>query len=94
MDVSQDVIVREEDCGTDEGAFIYKEDSDAIGQDFAERVEGRGPLENITKPGTRKVLAKAGEVITKIQAKEIIESGIDKVNIRNAVNCKTGIWNM
>jgi DNA-directed RNA polymerase subunit beta' len=90
VDVSQDIIVREEDCGDTEGAYLYRADSDAIGQDFADRVEGRVPAEDIKKPGSRKVLAKAGELITKTQAKEIsAEKDIDKVKLRTAITCKT-----
>jgi len=87
VDVSQDVIVRSEDCGDTEGAYLYKEDSDAIGQEFSERIQGRVPVEDIKKPGTRKVLAHAGELITKEQSLEIVAEEIDKVKLRTAITC-------
>lgn len=90
VDVSQDVIVREEDCGDTEGAYLHREDSDAIGQDFASRVEGRVPSEDIKKSGSKKVLAKGGEIITKEQARMISDdSGILKVKLRTAITCQS-----
>jgi len=90
VDVSQDIIVREEDCGDTEGAYLYRADSEAIGQDFAERVEGRVPTEDIKKPGSRKILARAGELITKEQARTIAdEKDIDRVTLRTVITCKT-----
>ncbi|QQS61854.1 MAG: DNA-directed RNA polymerase subunit beta' [Candidatus Moraniibacteriota bacterium] len=87
VDVSQDVIVREEDCGDTEGAYIHREDSDGIGQDFASRVEGRVLVEDIKKPGTKKVIAKCGELINKEQARTIADEGIEKVKLRTAITC-------
>ncbi|QQS16260.1 MAG: DNA-directed RNA polymerase subunit beta' [Candidatus Moraniibacteriota bacterium] len=88
VDVSQDVIVREADCGDTEGATLYREDSDSVGVSFASRVEGRVSLEQI-KTETGKILVKKGELITKMQAQEIERREIPKVHIRSVVTCRT-----
>ncbi len=89
VDVAQDVIVTEADCGDRSGGFVYREDSDRIGIAFASRVEGRTALGQIVHPTTGKVLAKSSDLITKKQAQAIDQSGIDKVKIRTATACKT-----
>jgi len=89
VDVAQDVVVREEDCGEKEGTFIYREDSEKIGQSFAARVEGRVLTEDVKDPKTGKILAKKGEMVSVEQSKEIEKAGIEKVRIRSLVTCKT-----
>ena len=88
VDVSQDVIVREADCGDTEGATLYREDSDGVGVSFASRVEGRVSLDQI-KTEAGKILVKKGELITKMQAQEIERCDIPKVHIRSVVTCRT-----
>jgi DNA-directed RNA polymerase subunit beta' len=89
VDVSQDIIVREEDCGDTEGTYLYRADSDSIGQDFSSRVFGRVLAERIMDSKAKKVIAKKGDLVTKEQAIEIENSGIDKVKIRSVVSCKS-----
>lgn len=89
VDVSQDIIVREEDCGDTEGAFIYKEDSDRIGQSFAVRVEGRTVVEDVVDPATKKVLVKKGTLATKEDGLAVEKAGVKEVKIRNVVTCKS-----
>ncbi|MDH4330262.1 MAG: DNA-directed RNA polymerase subunit beta' [Candidatus Moranbacteria bacterium] len=89
VDVSQDIIVREEDCGDTEGAYLYRADSDSIGQDFSTRVAGRVLLERVVDPETNKVVVKKGELVTKEQAIEIERLKIDKIKIRSVVSCKS-----
>lgn len=89
VDVSQDIIVREEDCGDTEGSFLYREDSESIGMSFAGRVRGRIALETIKHPETGEVLVKKGELISKPKAAEIEKAGIQKVKIRSLVSCKS-----
>lgn len=88
VDVSQDVIVREADCGDTEGGFLYREDSDKIGISFASRVEGRVSLEQI-KTEDGKILVKKHALIAKKEAQEIERLGIEKVHIRSVVTCRT-----
>ncbi len=89
VDVAQDVVVREADCGDKEGAYIYREDSSAAGVAFADRVTGRVLAEDVTDPKGKKVLAKKGDLVSKAQAEEIDKKGLDKVRIRSVVACKT-----
>ncbi len=89
VDVAQDVIVTEENCGDRVGGFVYREDSDRIGLDFASRVVGRTALGVVKHPKTGKVLAESSDLIDKKQAAAIDKSGIDKVKIRTATACKT-----
>ncbi|MFA6184028.1 MAG: DNA-directed RNA polymerase subunit beta' [Parcubacteria group bacterium] len=91
VDVSQDIVVREEDCGDSEGTYLYKEDSDRIGQSFADRVVGRVLLEDVLDPKTKKKLASKGELATREQAKEIEKANIAKIKIRSIVACKTRV---
>jgi len=89
VDVSQDVIVTDEDCKDKEGSYIYKEDSDRIGQSFAVRVAGRYLVEDVIDPKTKKVLAKVGEMVSKDQGEAIEKANVEKVKIRTLVTCKT-----
>jgi DNA-directed RNA polymerase subunit beta' len=89
VDVSQDVIVREEDCKEKKGAYLYRADSDVIGQSFAFRVEGRVTVEEIVDPKSKKLIVEKGEMISKEQAQKIEKIGIPKVKIRSAITCKT-----
>jgi len=89
VDVSQDVIVREKDCKDKSGAFMYKEDSDRIGQSFASRIIGRVLLEDVADPKTGEVLAEKGQLINKEQGEQIEKAGVAKIKVRSVVTCKT-----
>ncbi|HEX8974294.1 MAG TPA: DNA-directed RNA polymerase subunit beta' [Patescibacteria group bacterium] len=89
VDVAQDIIIREEDCGDTEGGYIYRSDSDRIGQSFANRVEGRTMAEDVKDPETKKVIIKAGTLATKADAQAVDKAKIEKVKIRNVVTCKS-----
>ena len=89
VDVAQDVIVTEENCGDRTGGYVYREDSDRIGLNFASRVVGRTAAGVIKHPKTGKVLAESSDLIDKKQAEAIDKSGIEKVKIRTATACKT-----
>jgi len=89
VDVSQDIIVRERDCKDKNGAFIYREDSDRIGQNFINRVVGRVLVENITDPKTGEIVVEKGKLVGKEDGEKIEKLGVDKVKIRSVVTCKT-----
>ncbi len=89
VDVSQDIIVREEDCKDKEGSYLFRADSDRIGLSFAPRLEGRYAAENIADPKTGEVIVKKNNLIGKEEAKQIDETKIDKIKIRSVVTCKT-----
>ena len=90
VDVSQDIIVREEDCQDTEGTYLYREDSDAIGQNYGSRIEGRVTVEAIKDPVTKEVLVKKGVLINREQGKVVeANKAITKVKIRSLVACKS-----
>ncbi len=90
VDVSQDVIIREEDCGTDEGSYVeaFMDGKEEI-EPLFDRIAGRYALEDIKHPETGEVIVKANEMITDDDAEIIIEAGIKRVKIRTVLNCKS-----
>ncbi|HHU6750273.1 TPA: DNA-directed RNA polymerase subunit beta' [Staphylococcus pseudintermedius] len=90
VDVAQDVIVREEDCGTDRGLLVsdIKEGTEMI-EPFIERIEGRYSKETVRHPETDKVIIRPDELITPEIAKEITDAGIKEMYIRSAFTCNT-----
>lgn len=90
VDVAQDVVVRSEDCGDDKGVVMTKEESDEIGEPLLVRILGRYTLSDIKKPGGRKVIVKAGEIITEEHIREIEESGSDllEAHVRSVMTCQ------
>jgi DNA-directed RNA polymerase subunit beta' len=89
VDVSQDVIVREEDCGTTQGIVVDDvKDGPEIIEKLEERLVGRFLMEDIKHPETGEILATADEEITEDQAKAI-SAVYDKVAIRSVLTCKT-----
>jgi len=89
VDVAQDVIVREKDCHDKNGAFMYKEDSDRIGQSFAARIIGRVLLEDAVDPKTGEIIATKGDMISKIQGEQIEKANVEKLKVRSIITCKT-----
>lgn len=88
VDVAQDVIVREEDCGTDRGLLVsdIKEGTEMI-EPFIERIEGRYSKETIRHPETDEVIIRPDELITSEIAKKITDAGIEQMYIRSAFTC-------
>ena len=90
VDVSQDLIIREDDCGTTEGLEVYAiKDGNQVIEGLQERLVGRYPLKEIRDPKTQKVLATPDGLITEKQAKAIVDAGIERVKVRSPLNCKT-----
>ncbi|MGE3759484.1 MAG: DNA-directed RNA polymerase subunit beta', partial [Pseudobdellovibrionaceae bacterium] len=90
VDVAQDVIVAEQDCGTDDGLTITPliEGGEII-QPLNERILGRTVLKDVLNPYNSTVILKAGEEIVERHLKIIDEAGIDAVEIRSVLTCKT-----
>ena len=90
VDVAQDVIVREEDCGTDKGLLVsaLTEGSELI-EPLIDRLEGRYVKETVRHPESDEVIIGSNELITPDIAKEIVNSGIEEVYIRSAFTCNT-----
>ena len=90
VDVSQDVIVRDFDCGTTETTEIFAitDGNEAI-EDLYDRIVGRYTIDAILHPETGEVLVEADTMIQEDDAEAIINAGIERVNIRTVLNCKT-----
>nr|WP_106781848.1 DNA-directed RNA polymerase subunit beta' [Lysinibacillus timonensis] len=90
VDVAQDVIVREDDCGTDRGLTIgaLKEGTEII-EGLDERIEGRHAKKTVRHPVTGEVILERDQLITQDKTREIIEAGIEEVTIRSAFTCNT-----
>ncbi len=90
VDVAQDVVIREEDCGDRDGVVLTKEESDEIGEPLLVRILGRVALSDIKKPGGRKVIVKAGELVTEEHIREIesAKSELQEAHVRSVMTCK------
>ena len=90
VDVSQDVIVREVDCGTTETTetFAIKDGNEVI-EVLYDRIVGRYTIDPIVNPTTGEVIVEADSMIKEDDAEKIIDAGIETVQIRTVLNCKT-----
>ena len=86
VDVSQDVIITDEDCKTKEGILIKRDESESFNETFAERLDGRVVLHNIQDG--KKILVKAGEEISREKSIEIENSKIEEVKVRSVTCCE------
>ena len=91
VDVAQDVIVREEDCGTNNGisvSAIYEGEDEVV--KLSERINGRFSCDDITEPtDSKKVLVKANEFIDEVKAKTVEVAGVERVRIRSVLTCES-----
>jgi len=83
VDVCQDVVVREVDCGDRKGIHIYRKDEEDMGNSLALRIVGRISLEKIDG------IVKKGQMIDKEIAQKIDETGVDKINVRSVISCQS-----
>ncbi|SDZ23048.1 DNA-directed RNA polymerase subunit beta' [Tindallia californiensis] len=90
VDVSQDVIIREDDCGTDEGITVeaFKDGKEII-EELYDRLVGRYLLEDAIDTKTGAVILERGKMVLEEDAEAMIEAGIEKIKIRSILNCKT-----
>ncbi|RID97360.1 DNA-directed RNA polymerase subunit beta' [Simplicispira hankyongi] len=90
VDVTQDLVVTEEDCGTSNGAFMRAivEGGEVI-ESLRDRVLGRTVAEDVLHPETRAVLAVAGQMLEEDLIEELEAAGVDEVKVRTALTCET-----
>ena len=92
VDVSQDIIVREEDCGTENGvvvrAFINDKTGEVI-EKLYDRIVGRYANKKVINPETKEVLCEKLDLITEAIADKIVAAGIEEVEIRTILTCNT-----
>jgi DNA-directed RNA polymerase subunit beta' len=90
VDVSQDVIVTEHDCGTTEGILVTSlVEGGEIIQSLEERILGRTVAEDVHDPITGKKVVKRREEIDEGMTKKIVDAGIDRMKIRSVLTCQT-----
>ena len=88
VDVSQDVIIREEDCGTTDGIEVYEiKNGNEIVEPFEERLVGRFLADDLRDEAGELIVSR-NKMITDADAKKIIEAGVEKIKIRSVLNCK------
>ena len=89
VDVSQDVIIREDDCGATQGIMVsdIREGNEMI-EKLAERLEGRFAVHDIVHPETGEVLVHADRMMTAADAQRVVDAGISKVEIRSVLCCQ------
>ena len=90
VDVSQDIIVREHDCGTHDGITLTAiKDGNQVIESLQERLIGRYPLEDIKNPATGKIIVDTNTMISDKTADQIVEAGIEEVRVRSVFGCRT-----
>ena len=90
VDVSQDIIVREHDCGTHDGITLTAiKDGNQVIESLQERLIGRYPLEDIKNPATGKIIVDTNTMISDKKADQIVEAGIEEVRVRSVFGCRT-----
>ena len=90
VDVSQDIIITEEDCGTDNGVVVrdfVNEKTDTIIEGLKDRIVGRFANKKVINPETKDVIVDRLELITDSKADKIIKAGITEVEIRSILTC-------
>lgn len=96
VDVSHELVIREEDCRDQSGIEIFRQDAEDIGQNFLFKILGRISLENVRlkveipagKRATFKIIVKKGEIIDWKKAEQIVATGVEKVRVRSPISCK------
>ena len=90
VDVSQDIIVREHDCGTHDGITLTAiKDGNQVIESLQERLIGRYPLEDIKNPATGEIIVDTNTMISDKIADKIVEAGIEEVRVRSVFGCRT-----
>jgi DNA-directed RNA polymerase subunit beta' len=87
VDIAQDLIINELDCGTKEGVYLRRED-DVAGQSFRERLYGRTLCERAVDPGTGEILVEADELLDNFHIRKIEEAKVNIVKVRSTLACE------
>jgi len=89
IDVAQDVIVLEEDCGTPDGVWVLQPPEGEMLPSLSERIIGRMAASKVVDPETGETIVDRNEEIDEQRAKEIIDAGLTKVHIRSTLTCQS-----
>lgn len=86
VDIAQDIIINEVDCGTEDGIWIRKED-DVAGQNLGERLFGRSIAARVVDPKTGEVIGERDQLFDHEMVRKVMAAGVDKVYVRSAMTC-------
>ena len=90
VDVSQDIIVREHDCGTNDGIMVYDiKDGNQIIEKMQERLIGRYVVEDVINPETKELIVDTNTMIDENIAEKIVSAGIEKLKVRSVLGCRS-----
>jgi DNA-directed RNA polymerase subunit beta' len=89
VDIAQDVIVTEIDCGTTEGVWIPRETTEGSLPPFEDRITGYLAASEIVDPGTNAVIVDRDEEIDESKVQQIIETGVTRVHVRSPLTCRS-----
>jgi DNA-directed RNA polymerase subunit beta' len=89
VDIAQDVIVTETDCGTTEGVWISRETKDVSLPPFENRITGYLAASQIVDPATNEVIVDRNEEIDEDKVRQIMEAGITRVHVRSTLTCRS-----
>jgi DNA-directed RNA polymerase subunit beta' len=89
VDVAQDLIVSETDCGTTEGVWIFRQTTDVSLPPFENRITGYLAASQIVDPATNEVIVDRNEEIDEDKVRQIMETGITRVHVRSTLTCRS-----
>ncbi len=90
VDVSQDIIVREHDCGTHEGLIVYDiKDGNQVIEKMQERIVGRYVVNDVIDPNTNELIVDTNTMITESIAEKIVAAGIERLEVRSVLACRS-----
>ncbi|MFQ9264617.1 MAG: DNA-directed RNA polymerase subunit beta' [Clostridia bacterium] len=90
VDVSQDIIVREHDCGTHEGLIVYDiKDGNQVIEKMQERIIGRYVVNDVYDPNTNELIVDTNTMITEEIADKIVNAGIERLEVRSVLACRS-----
>ncbi|MCJ7764277.1 MAG: DNA-directed RNA polymerase subunit beta', partial [Dehalococcoidales bacterium] len=89
VDITQDVIVREEDCGTTDGTWIFEPKEKGLLPSFADRIIGRLAASKIVNPDTGETIVELNEMVDEQKANDIFTAGIKSVYVRSPLSCQS-----
>ena len=90
VDVAQEIIVRDHDCGTTEGLWVYDiKDGNQLIEKMQERLIGRFVTKDVIDPNTQEVIVDTNTMITDEIADKIVKAGIDRVEVRTVLACRS-----
>jgi len=89
IDVAQDVIIFQEDCGTADGIWLSEPQEKGVLPSLAERIIGRNAASKVVNPNTEEIIVDRNEEITEQKVNEIVTAGITRVHVRSPLSCQS-----